>query len=278
MAAFVAKLISKKILAERLENQFGTEDPYFEHVPATRLDGRPTGKLKKRKKALPPGISEKDGKILTKVKRRAWRLDMALFSFLGIRFGWSSVLGIIPAFGDALDAFMALMVFKTCCQIEGGLPTALKTKMMLNIIFDFFIGLVPFVGDLADAAFRANTRNALLLEQHLREQGRKNLRDRGLPIPDVDPSDPKEFDRSQRDAQEVGTSRHNGSRREPQRTSSRREPEQSDIPVSKPVAPEPAQVRNDRRWFGRSSRTHAPDVEADAGRDPRDKRSRRERR
>jgi hypothetical protein len=96
MAAFLAKIISKKILGERLENKFGTEDPYFEHVPATRLNGKPSGKLKKRKKALPPGITDKDGKVLTKVKRRAYRLDMSLFSIMGIRFGWGSVIGLIP--------------------------------------------------------------------------------------------------------------------------------------------------------------------------------------
>jgi hypothetical protein len=73
------------------------QDPYFETVPATRLDGTPSAKkTKKRRKALPPGISEHDGKILTKVKRRAWRLDMSLFSCCGVRFGWSSVIGIIP--------------------------------------------------------------------------------------------------------------------------------------------------------------------------------------
>ncbi|KAI9167344.1 putative membrane protein [Paramyrothecium foliicola] len=282
MAAFVAKIISKRILGEKLENKFGTEDPYFEHVPATRLDGTPTGKLKKRKKALPPGISEKDGKILTKVKRRAYRLDMALFSFMGIRFGWGSVLGIIPAFGDALDAFMALMVYKTCAQIEGGLPSALKTKMMLNIIVDFFIGLVPFVGDIADAAFRANTRNALLLEQHLRERGQENLRKSGLPIPDIDPSDPREFDRLQREGQESGTTQQPGrhsSRRQPQRTASTQQPQQ-DRPSYEPTAPEAAQVRDDRRerrWFGRSNpRPH--DVEAAAGRDPREKLQRTDRR
>lgn len=249
MAAFLAKIISKKILGERLENKFGTEDPYFEHVPATRLDGRPSKKLKKRKKALPPGISEKDGKVLTKVKRRAYRLDMALFSLLGIRFGWGSVIGLVPGFGDVLDMFMALMVLKTCNQIEGGLPTGLRSKMVFNIIVDFVIGLVPFIGDLADAAFRCNSRNALLLEQHLREKGQENIRRNGLPIPSVDPSSPEEFDRIQREAQEYDT------------TKPHREPSQRTRPTAEPAMPEPAQVRNDSRWFGRSkSRPH--DVEA----------------
>lgn len=73
-----------------------SQDPYFEQVPATRLDGRPSKKTKRRRKALPPGISEGDGKVLTKAKRRAYRLDMG-FNFCGIKFGWGSILGLIPA-------------------------------------------------------------------------------------------------------------------------------------------------------------------------------------
>ena len=73
------------------------QDPYFEHVPATRLDGRPSTKLKKVKKALPPGISDNDAKVLTKVKRRAYRLDNSLFNCCGVRFGWGSVIALFPA-------------------------------------------------------------------------------------------------------------------------------------------------------------------------------------
>jgi len=195
MTSFVAKFISKKILGERLENNFGKEDPYFETVPATRLDGRPSKKQKKRRKALPAGISEHDGKVLTKVKRRAYRLDMSLFNCCGIRFGWSSLIGIVPMVGDVLDAFMAIMVLRTCEQVEGGLPANVKSKMMMNIVLDFGIGLVPFLGDLADALFRANTRNAVVLEKYLREKGAKALKAQGRPAPSLDPSDPDEFDR-----------------------------------------------------------------------------------
>jgi len=194
MASFIAKIISKKILGERLENNFGKDDPYFEAVPATRLDGRPSKKTKKRRKALPAGISEHDGKVLTKVKRRAYRLDMSLFNCCGIRFGWSSVIGIIPAIGDVIDAFMAIMVLRTCQQVEGGLPSSIKSKMYLNIVIDFGVGLVPFFGDLADALFRANTKNAIILEQHLREKGAKALKAQGRPAPAIDPSDPDQYD------------------------------------------------------------------------------------
>lgn len=199
MAGLLAKYISKRFLGESLKNNFGTEDPYFESVPATRLDGTPsTTKTKRVRKALPPGISEHDAKILTKVKRRAYRLDMSLFNCCGIRFGWSSVIGFVPAIGDILDAFMAMMVLRTCQQVEGGLPADVKTKMMFNIIVDFVVGLVPFIGDLADAVFRANTKNAAELEKYLRKKGAANLKAQGVPLPAIDPSDPDEYDRMMR--------------------------------------------------------------------------------
>jgi hypothetical protein len=43
--------------------------------------------MKKQKKALPPGLSEEDQEILVKVKRRAYRLDMALGTCCGFKIG-----------------------------------------------------------------------------------------------------------------------------------------------------------------------------------------------
>jgi len=45
---------------------------------------------------VPPGISEHDANVLNKVKRRAYRLDMAFGSFLGIKLGWGSLIGFFP--------------------------------------------------------------------------------------------------------------------------------------------------------------------------------------
>lgn len=91
---------------------------------------------------------------------------------------------------------MAVMVMRSCDKIEGGLPSSVRSKMMFNIMLDFLIGLVPFLGDLADAVFRANTRNAVELERYLREKGARNLKAQGQTAGGViDPSDPDEFDR-----------------------------------------------------------------------------------
>lgn len=69
-----------------------------------------------------------------------------------------------------------MMVVKTCEGIDGGLPARLRYMMLVNVIIDFIIGLVPFIGDLADAVYKCNTRNAVILEKHLREKGAKTLK------------------------------------------------------------------------------------------------------
>jgi len=96
--------------------------------------------------------------------------------------------------GDVIDAFMAMMVYRSCTKVEGGLPADVKSKMMFNIVIDFAVGLVPFLGDIADALFRANTKNAVVLENHLREKGQKALKAAGHNSPVMDPTDPDVFD------------------------------------------------------------------------------------
>jgi hypothetical protein len=56
---------------------------------------------------------------------------------------------------------------ETCAALERPLPVNIIREMKMNVLIDFFIGLVPFVGDLADMLYRCNTRNAILLENEL---------------------------------------------------------------------------------------------------------------
>ncbi|KAH6662704.1 hypothetical protein B0J14DRAFT_434527, partial [Halenospora varia] len=121
-------------------------------------------------------------KVLNKVQRQAYQLDMSLFNCCGIRVGWSSVIAIIPVQVYVLDAFMAFMVLRTCQEVQGGLPKGVQAKVIfnscyagrdVNIIMDFGVGLVPLIGDIADVLFRANTRNAMVLKEYLYEKAKK---------------------------------------------------------------------------------------------------------
>jgi len=209
MASFITKKVGMKVAGPALQNALGlqsVEDPYFEHVPVKDKDGKPIvdregkPKTKKRRKGLPAGISDNDGQVLTAVKRSAYRLDLSLFTCCGIRFGWSSVIGIIPFIGDSAECLLAWRVVRKAEKIDGGLPANLKLQMVINILIDFAIGLVPFVGDIADSIYKCNTKNAAILEKYLRKQGAKNLEAHGQPTPNID--GPVNFDLEEREHRE----------------------------------------------------------------------------
>lgn len=110
--------------------------------------------------------------------------------------------------------------------------------MLLNIAFDFVLGLIPLLGDLVDAVYRANTRNAMLLEDHLREKGAKTLRQTGQPVPTVDPSNPVEFDRQEEALASAPHSQPEAIAAAPNETT--------------PTAPAPAQAKEGRGWRSKS--------------------------
>jgi hypothetical protein len=90
-----------------------------------------------------------------------------------IRFGWDSILGLFPGLGDAIPSAISLLIVHHAWQ-TGASPIVLG-RMLANIGVDFLIGAVPLVGDALDFAWKANRKNARLLEQHLRASAR--LRD-----------------------------------------------------------------------------------------------------
>lgn len=78
--------------------------------------------------------------------------------------------------GDIIAAYLSYSVVQSASKIDGGLPTPLYSKMIGNVMIDFAFGLVPIVGDIVNVVYKANSRNSLLLEKHLREVGQKNLK------------------------------------------------------------------------------------------------------
>jgi hypothetical protein len=88
-----------------------------------------------------------------------------------LRFGWDSILGLFPGLGDALTSIISLLIVHHAWQT--GASSFTVARMIGNVAADFLIGSIPFVGDLFDVAFKANRRNARLLEQHLKRPNNK---------------------------------------------------------------------------------------------------------
>ena len=84
-----------------------------------------------------------------------------------IRFGLDLILGLFPGLGDAVTSLIALLVVHHAWQ--SGASKLTLARMLGNVGVDFLIGSVPIAGDLFDFAWKANRRNARLLEAHLKK-------------------------------------------------------------------------------------------------------------
>lgn len=145
MSGLIMKYLFKRNMPDL---RFGT-DPYFEADDIQR----------KKFKQPPPGLSSKDVKILKKVRRRAYRLDQSISCCCcHFRIGWAAVIGIIPVIGDIIDALLALRIINTAKGIDGGLPESVVAQMYANLVVDFGLGLIPFVGDIADMSTNPSDR------------------------------------------------------------------------------------------------------------------------
>jgi hypothetical protein len=88
-----------------------------------------------------------------------------------IRFGLDLILGLFPGLGDAVTSLIALLVVHHAWQ--SGASKLTIARMLGNVGVDFLIGSVPIAGDLFDFAWKANRRNARLLEAHLNSRSGK---------------------------------------------------------------------------------------------------------
>lgn len=91
----------------------------------------------------------------------------------GYRIGLDPIVGLIPGFGDAVMLLPALYLILEAYRL--GVPRGTVVRMGLNVGVETLFGAVPFVGDLFDATFKANTRNLYLLERHLGPIGDRPL-------------------------------------------------------------------------------------------------------
>jgi hypothetical protein len=82
-----------------------------------------------------------------------------------LRFGLDPLLGLVPGLGDVAGA--ALGSYVVILASRFGAPKAVIVRMLANVAIDTVVGTFPVVGDLFDVAWKSNSRNLTLLEQHL---------------------------------------------------------------------------------------------------------------
>lgn len=100
------------------------------------------------------------------VRALAWLLDNE-FKIFGFRFGLDPILGLIPGVGDLITTSLSIYVIWVARKLK--VPEKDIVRMWKNVIFDFVIGFVPFFGDIADFAFRANQKNLEIIKPYLKQ-------------------------------------------------------------------------------------------------------------
>lgn len=114
--------------------------------------------------------SLRDSDDARRVQLLARALDSAIrIPGTSISFGLDSIVGLVPVAGDLASALMSGYIVLTSARI--GVPPSVVTRMILNLGVDTLVGSVPLFGDLFDVGFRANLRNAALLDRHLADPG-----------------------------------------------------------------------------------------------------------
>lgn len=81
----------------------------------------------------------------------------------GRRMGVDAVIGLIPGVGDAAGSLMSAYIVLQAARL--GAPAPVIARMLLNVGLEALVGAVPVLGDLFDAAWKANARNVRLLRQ-----------------------------------------------------------------------------------------------------------------
>ncbi len=105
----------------------------------------------------------------TEIERRIRRFERLAhlldrqFSVPGTKYrvGIDGLLGLIPIAGDLAVAVLALGLVTEAWRI--GAPKRVLAPMIGTVLVDTTVGILPFVGDLFDFMFKANTRNSLRL-------------------------------------------------------------------------------------------------------------------
>lgn len=102
--------------------------------------------------------------IIERINRLAWLLDNSIkIPVIGYRIGLDSIIGLIPVLGDAVGMIISSYIVAQAVRL--GVSRTIITRMIINIVLEGVIGSIPLIGDLFDAVFKANVRNARLLKQ-----------------------------------------------------------------------------------------------------------------
>lgn len=101
----------------------------------------------------------------TRVQRLARLMDSSIRLPGGFRIGVDGLIGLVPVAGDLAAAGVSFYIVAQAAH--AGVPARVLARMVLNVALDTLVGAIPILGDVFDVAFKANLRNARLMDAYL---------------------------------------------------------------------------------------------------------------
>jgi hypothetical protein len=115
--------------------------------------------------------SDEADRVRRSLQQLAWLLDSSL-PVPGTRLtvGLDALIGLFPVIGDVIGIALSSYILSQAARL--GAPRSVLSRMAFNIAVEGVVGIIPFAGDVFDAAFKANQRNVQLLDAWLDEPKR----------------------------------------------------------------------------------------------------------
>jgi len=113
---------------------------------------------------------------LSQLKALSHTLDNKFEGPLGFRFGLDGLLGLIPGIGDLITASLSLYIISQAAAL--GVGSATLIRMALNVAVENIMDMVPVFGNLFDFYWKSNSKNIILIEKHLAQPAKENIKSR----------------------------------------------------------------------------------------------------
>ena len=89
------------------------------------------------------------------------------FELFGFKFGLDPLIGLIPQGGNLVT--LILSTYMIWIGIQMKVPRRKIARMYFNSFVDFVVGIVPFIGQVADFVIKSNEKNLKILQEHEKE-------------------------------------------------------------------------------------------------------------
>lgn len=116
----------------------------------------------------PPVVNDElRARRLAELDKLAWLMDGIIPLPIVGGVGLDAVLGLFPVAGDVASMFISSVLIVRAAQL--GAPPQLISRLIAIQVIDLLIGVVPVIGDLADAGYHANERSVALIREWMRD-------------------------------------------------------------------------------------------------------------